>query len=427
MATKPLAVIVLAAGMGTRTRVSLPKVLLPLCGFSLLDTVLTTVARLNPARAVVVLHHGREQIEATLSAHEGLEIVDQGEPRGTGHAVQVGMQALEGFEGDVLVVYGDVPLIEAETLRELCLRKGSGAASILTAFASPPEGMGRILRDGEGQLTGIREQRDCSEKELAIEEFNAGFYCFDAQRLPAALAALSDDNAQGELYLTDTIAGFLAQGEQVTTVSLEDSEQVAGVNTLADLAFVRTVMQERILLEHMQNGVLIEDPATTYIDQGVSIGADTHILPCSVIRAGVSIGSGCEVGPFAHLRVGTFIDDGAEVGNFVECKKTMLGKGSKAKHLTYLGDTTVGEGANIGAGTITANYDGSLKHPTLIGDGAFIGSGTVIVAPSKVGERATTGAGAIVTKNSAIPPDDVVVGVPARSLKARQLQQGDKS
>ena len=414
---KPLAVIVLAAGFGTRTKVGFPKVLLPLCGRTVLSTVLDTVATLLPERTVVLVHHGKEQVEKDLLDREGCISLDQGEPKGTGHAVQVAMTALEDFEGDVLVVYGDVPLISADTLRLLRTYRGSGAASILTAFASPPEGMGRILRDGEGQLTGIREQQDCSPEELEIEEFNAGFYCLDSTRLPGALASLQAHNAQGELYLTDTIAWLLAQDHAVNIVSLESPEEVSGVNTLEDLAFVRQVMQERILLEHLENGVIIEDPATTYIDHGVSIGADTTILPCTVIRSGVTIGEGCEIGPFSHLRVGTYIDDRGEIGNFVECKKTFVGKGTKAKHLTYLGDATIGEGANIGAGTITANYDGINKHPTLIADGAFVGSGTVLVAPSKMGIKAMTGAGAIVTRNTSIPDGDVFVGVPARSIK----------
>ena len=416
---QPLAVIVLAAGLGTRTKVALPKVLLSACGRTLLDSVLDTVEGLHPDRTVVVVHHGKDLVLKSLRDPDRITVVDQGEPKGTGHAVQVAVEALDGFVGDVLVVYGDVPLVTVETLKALRLYRGTGVASILTAFDSPPTGMGRILRDGDGQVQGVREERDCSEQELEIEEFNAGFYCFDAARLPDALASLESHNAQGELYLTDTVAFFLGTGEVVNTVSLDDPIEVSGVNTLEDLAFVRQVMQERILLEHLQNGVIIEDPATTYIDHEVSIGANTRILPCTVIRSGVNIGVDCEIGPFSHLRVGTYIDDTAEVGNFVETKQSFVGKGTKAKHLTYLGDTTIGEKANIGAGTITANYDGSRKHPTLIGDGAFVGSGTVLVAPSKMGSRSKTGAGAIVTKNTAIPDGGVFVGVPARPLKAR--------
>jgi len=420
---RSLAVIVLAAGLGKRTNTDVPKVLLPLCGSTLLGTVLGTVRDLQPDRTVLVLHHGKEQVEKSLSGHDGLEFVDQGEPRGTGHAVQAGMQLLDGFEGDVLVLYGDVPLITAETLVNLRAGRGDGAMSFLTAFASPPEGMGRVLRGGEGQVLGVREQRDCSVTELEIEEFNAGLYCFDSKRLPEALAALGSDNAQNELYLTDTVGWFIERGEGVQPVAADTLDEVTGVNSLAELSEVRQLLQERILIHHLQNGVLIEDPATTYIDQDVSIGRNTRILPCTVIGTGVTIGGDCEVGPFSHLRVGTFLDDASEVGNFVECKKTFVGKGSKAKHLTYLGDATIGEGANIGAGTITANYDGVNKHPTVVGDGAFVGSGTVLVAPCNVGKQSMTGAGAVVTRNTSIADGDVVVGVPAKPLSARGSQQ----
>ncbi len=417
---KPLAVIVLAAGLGTRTRVAIPKVLLPLCGKSLLDTVLDTVAGLGPAHTVVVLHHGKERVEQSLAQRQGLVLVDQGEPRGTGHAVQVAMQALPDFDGDILVVYGDVPLISVETLVQLRVMRASGAACVLTAYSHDPSGMGRILRDEADQFLGIREEKDCSAEERQIQEFNAGFYCFDAQHLPKALAQLDDNNAQGELYLTDTLAGFLAAGLGVNTVTLEDAEEVMGVNNLEDLALVRQVMQERILMQHLLNGVIIEDPNTTYIDAGVSIGPGTRILPCTVIRAGVQVGANCEVGPFTHLRVGTVMDDGSEVGNFVEAKKSYIGPGTKAKHLTYLGDTTIGAGSNIGAGTITANYDGKAKHPTVIGDQVFVGSGTVLVAPSKLEDRSMTGAGAIVTRNTHIKADEVYVGVPARPINVKK-------
>ena len=421
--SRPIAVIVLAAGAGTRTKTAYPKVLLPLCGSTLLGTVLGTVGGLQPDRIVVVLHHGKEQVEQSLRGIEGLETVDQGEPRGTGHAVQVGTQALEDFEGDILVVYGDVPLVTEQTLRNLRTSRGSGAMSFLTAFDSPPEGMGRVVRGGEGQVLGVREQKDCSAEELEIEEFNAGAYCFDSERLPDALAALQTDNAQNELYITDTMGWFIERGEVVNAVPADSLDEVAGVNSLTDLCHVRQIMQERILLEHLENGVFIEDPATTYIDQDVSIGRNTRILPCTIISSGVTIGSDCEIGPFSRLRVGTFLDDGVEVGNFVECKKTFIGKASKAKHLTYLGDTTIGEGTNIGAGTITANYDGTSKHPTMIGDGAFVGSGTVLVAPCSMGGKSMTGAGAVVTKNTSIADGEVFVGVPAKPLSGRKPQQ----
>ena len=424
--SRQLAVICLAAGLGKRTKVSLPKVLLPLCGRTLAATALAATAPLQPARTVVVLHHQKDKVQQSLQAacagmFARLDFVDQGAPKGTGHAVQVAMQALSGFVGDVLVVYGDCPLITTATLQQLCELRGSTACSVLTAFPEDPTGLGRILRDDSGAFVGIREHRDCSEEELAIDEINAGFYCFDSEALRPALQALQPNNAQGELYLTDVVAGFAASGLEVPTLTADDAREITGVNSLADLAIARALMQERILLEHLGNGVMIIDPMATWIDHGVTIGADTKILPGSVIGVGCVIGRHCEVGPFAHLRVGTVMEDGAEVGNFVEVKKTRMGAGAKAKHLTYLGDATVGAKANIGAGTITANYDGVHKHQTTIGTRAFIGSGSVLVAPTEIGDDAMTGAGAIVTRGSVIGQREVWVGVPAKKLKLREL------
>ena len=422
--SRPLAVICLAAGLGKRTKVSLPKVLLPLCGRTLLASALAAVAPLQPQRTVVVLSHQKDKVQKAVQEACGgmfarLDFVDQGAPRGTGHAVQAAMQALADFHGDVLITYGDCPLITTATLRDLRELRGSAPASVLTAVADDPEGLGRILRDDDGRFVGIREHKDCSEEELAIDEINAGFYCFDSDALRPALANLKPNNKQGELYLTDAVEA-LAKKREVPTLEAEDADEVAGVNTLADLSVARARMQERILLEHLDNGVIVVDPITTWIDHGVQIGADTRILPATVIGTGCVIGRNCEVGPFAHLRAGTVLEDGAEIGNFVEAKKTHVGAGAKAKHLTYLGDATVGARTNIGAGTITANYDGVHKHATKIGAGAFIGSGSVLVAPTEIGDEALTGAGAIVTRGTVIAPREVWVGVPARRLKARE-------
>jgi bifunctional UDP-N-acetylglucosamine pyrophosphorylase/glucosamine-1-phosphate N-acetyltransferase len=434
--SRPLAVICLCAGLGKRTKVSLPKVLLPLCGRTLAASALAAVAPLRPERVVVVVHHHKEKVQKALqdacgSMFTQLEFVDQGAPKGTGHAVQVAMQALGDFRGDVLVTYGDCPLITTDTLQALRELRGDAACSVLTAHLDDPTGYGRVLRDENGAFAGIREHKDCSDDELAIDEINAGFYCFDAEQLRPALQGLRPNNAQGELYLTDAVAssvGSVAGGErrEVPTLVADDASEITGVNSLADLAVARTLMQERILLEHLGNGVLIVDPTTTWIDHGVQIGADTRILPCTVIGAGCTIGSHCEVGPFAHLRAGTVLEDGAEIGNFVEAKKTRVGAGAKAKHLTYLGDATIGAKANIGAGTITANYDGVHKHETRIGAGAFIGSGTVLVAPSDVGDGAMTGAGAIVTRGSVVGAREIWVGVPARLLKQRDAAPAAK-
>lgn len=420
----PLAVVVLAAGKGTRTKLSIPKVLLPLCGRTLLSSVLDTVAQLEPDRTLVVLSHAMDKVTASLEASSqaktpGLEIVDQGSPRGTGHAVQVAMAKLGEFAGDVLVVYGDCPLITPTTLSALREARGEAPAAVLTAYLPDPSGLGRIRRDEEGVLVGIVEDGDCSPEELEIDEINAGFYCFDPARLGPALDSLTVENVQGEYYLTDVIAHFTAADTPVPTVEVEDVDEVLGVNSLTELALAREIMQESILLRHMESGVQIEDPSTTYIDHDVEIGPETSILPCTVLRSGVRIGSGCQVGPFAHLRVGTVLEEGAEVGNFVETKKSTVGRRSKAKHLTYLGDTTIGEGANVGAGTITANYDGEKKHETLIGDGAFVGSGTVLVAPSRMGVRSRTGAGAIVTPGTEIGDGETFVGVPAKLLRPK--------
>ncbi|MHC5065322.1 MAG: bifunctional UDP-N-acetylglucosamine diphosphorylase/glucosamine-1-phosphate N-acetyltransferase GlmU [Planctomycetota bacterium] len=421
--SRPLALIVLAAGLGKRTKVSCPKVLLPICGRTLLGSVLDTAAELQAAETVLVLHHGKSEVEKSLEGRSDLRIVDQGEPRGTGHAVQVAMRELAGFEGEVMILYGDVPLLRAETLQALRATRGEAAAIVLSAFLEDPSGMGRVLRGAESEFLGVREERDCSDDELVIDEINAGIYVFDAVKLSQVLDKLSDDNAQKEYYLTDSLELLLQSGARVEVVPVDDPEEVLGVNSLADLSEARAVMQERILLEHLGRGVIIEDPATTYIDHGVEIGANTRILPCSMIRSGVKIGAGCEVGPFAHLRAAAVMEDGAEVGNFVEVKKSRIGSGAKAKHLTYLGDASIGPRANIGAGTITANYDGKNKHQTQIGEAAFVGSGTVLVAPSSMGKGSKTGAGAIVTRNTEIGEGEVYIGVPARPLnKGKQGQ-----
>jgi bifunctional UDP-N-acetylglucosamine pyrophosphorylase/glucosamine-1-phosphate N-acetyltransferase len=424
--SRPLAVICLAAGMGKRTKVSMPKVLLPLCGRTLAESALVAAAELKPDRTVVVLHNQMEKVQASLEGalagrFAGLTFVDQGAPKGTGHAVQVGMEPLRDFVGDVIVIYGDCPLMTAATLQELRELRGEAACSALTAYPDDPTGLGRILRNDEGHFVGIREQKDCSAEEAAIDETNCGFYCFDSEKLRPALANLQPNNAQGEYYLTDVIADFVSQGEILPTMEATDITEVQGVNSLADLAVVQSIMQERILLEHLDNGVMILDPGATWIDHDVEIGSDTRILPGTVIGTGCRIGKGCEVGPFTHLRGGTVLEDGAALGNFVEAKKAHLGEGAKAKHLTYLGDATVGARANIGCGTITANYDGVHKHRTTIGAGAFIGSGTVLCAPVEVGENAMTAAGAIVKPGTNIQAQELWLGVPARYLRQREL------
>lgn len=420
-----LTVIVLAAGKGTRMRSTLPKVLHPVLGRPLVGWVLETALELDPARIVLVTSAGGERIEEAARRVVGercpLVATVQDPPRGTGHAVQVALEAVpEAREGVVLVLYGDMPLVRAEGLRELLdvrASAGAGAMALLTAQLDDPFGYGRIVRGEDGAVRAIVEEKDCDDEQRTIDETNPGLYAFDAAGLRAVLPRLSDDNAQGELYLTDTVALFAEDGRPVADVALEDPEEASGVNSLVQLSEVRWALQARILEEHLANGVRIEDPSTTMIDAGVTIGADTVIQPFCVLRAGARIGAGCEVGPFAHLRTGAVLEDGAVFGNFCEMKNSTVGPGSKVKHLTYLGDVTIGTRANVGAGTVFVNYDGQRKHPTVVEDGAFVGSGSLIIGPNRVPEGATTAAGAVLTTKASMEPGETWAGVPARRLR----------
>ncbi len=422
-------VVILAAGQGTRMKSRAPKVLHAMCGRPMIGYVLDQARALEPERIVLVVGQGADEVEAAVrdaGDAEGVVFVRQEEQLGTGHAVQVCLPELRESAGPVVVLYGDMPLLTEESLTALCEAQARAGASLLTATPERPRGFGRIVRAEEGAVRAIVEEKDASPEELALREVNLGVYCFDKDALLSALPRLSNDNAQSEYYITDLIAILIEDGVQPEAVVLEDEREAIGINTLGHLAEARAAIQERILERHLAAGVHIEDPATTYIDHGVAIGAGTKILPCTVIRAGVEIGSGCEVGPFTHLRVGTVLDDGAEVGNFTEAKKARVGSGTKAKHLTYLGDVTIGRKTNIGAGTIVANYDGKLKHKTVIGDNAFVGSGTVLIAPVRVGDGALTGGGAVVTRNSEIPAGEAWVGVPAKPLARRKNAEDEK-
>jgi len=417
-------VVILAAGQGTRMKSALPKVLHELCGRPMLAWVLDQARSLDPEGIVLVLGHGADQIRAELEKcgeMDGVSIVIQDPQNGTGHAVQCCTEELGTDPGRVVVLYGDMPLLRAESLAELCDvadEAGPGSMAMLTATLEDSRNFGRIVRNqgGLGNFQEIVEERDCNPDQLEIREVNLGVYAFSGKELMEFLPRLASDNAQGEYYLTDIARMFVEADRNVATVELEDFEESIGVNNLEQLAEARWGLQLRILEEHLANGVRIDDPSSAYIDHGVEIGAGTRILPCTVIRSGVRIGAGCEVGPFSHLRAGTVLDDGAEIGNFTECKNSTIGSGSKAKHLSYLGDAKIGANTNIGAGTIFANYDGKHKHITRVGDDAFIGSGTIIVAPNEIADGATTGAGAVVTRGAEVGKDQVWVGVPARKL-----------
>ncbi len=415
---------------------AVPKVLHPLCGRTMLAWVVDQALALEPERVLVVVGHGADEVEESLAADglvERVQLVRQEPQLGTGHALQCCVPHLDAREagaGRVVVLYGDMPLLRVERVAELLERQRDDAprgAALLTAKPSEPRGFGRILRAEDGRITGIVEERDANAEERAIDEVNLGVYAFDQRAILEALPLLSKANDQGEYYLTDAIGTFVEAGLPVVGIEVEDENEGVGVNTLGHLAAARTAIQARILEKHMSNGVYIEDPATTTIDHDVRIGTGTKILPCTVIRSGVRIGSDCEVGPFTQLRTGTILEDGAEIGNFTECKKSRIGSHAKAKHLAYLGDATIGANTNIGAGTIFANYDGVEKHPSTVGRKAFIGSGTIVVAPNRIGDGATTGAGAVVKKHSNVPAGEVWVGVPARKLERTVKASGARN
>jgi bifunctional UDP-N-acetylglucosamine pyrophosphorylase / glucosamine-1-phosphate N-acetyltransferase len=417
----PVAAAVLAAGLGKRMRSSRPKVAFEVCGRPMVRHVLEAARSVGVERTVVVVGHGREDVEKALDGVPGVSFALQARQLGTGDAVRAALPALDGFEGTLLVLCGDVPLIRGETLAGL-LREhhARGAAcTVLTTVLPAGGGYGRIVREPAetGGLVAIREARDASPVELALREINTGLYAFDVAALREALPRVGNANAQGEYYLTDVPSILLRDGRTVAAVRCDAAEEVLGVNSLVELAQAAVVLRRRIVEDLMTSGVVVTDPATTYVDAGVTVGPGTKILPCTVIERDVTIGAGCEVGPFAHLRPGTVLADGAEVGNFVETKKARIGARTKAKHLTYLGDAEIGADVNVGCGTITANYDGRRKHVTTIEDGVHVGSGTVFVAPVTAGRGATTGAGAIVLRD--VAPGATVVGVPARPLPGK--------
>ncbi len=427
----PLSVVILAAGQGKRMKSDLPKVLQPLAGRPMLEHVIRCAQDLDPAAIHVVYGHGGEQVRAVL-AGQPVTWVLQAEQHGTGHAV---MQAAPGIPEDhtVLVLYGDVPLTRAATLGNL-LECGSDKLAILSVRLADPAGYGRVLRDTAGSVYRIVEQKDANRKEQAVDEVNTGLMAVGAGRLKGWLSQLSNDNAQGEYYLTDVVAMAVKDGVRVEAVLAPSAAEVLGVNDKLQLAQVEAEHRRLRAEALMLAGVTVVDPArldvrgdvehgrdvqldvNVILEGRVKLGDRVRIGPNVVIRdceigAGTVvnancvleqsvIGDGCSIGPFARMRPGNRLANGVHLGNFVEVKNSQIGEGSKANHLTYLGDTTVGVKVNVGAGTVTCNYDGANKHRTVIGDGAFIGSGAMLVAPVTVGEQATIGAGSTVTKDA---------------------------
>lgn len=407
--------VVLAAGKGVRMKSDRPKVLHEILGRPVLDFVLRNLRLAGVQDIIVVVGHQADKVKA---AAPGCRFAEQTVQKGTGHALLAAEPELKNFKGDVFVVAGDAPLIGPDTLRRLAdeHRAQKRDATFLSACLDDPSGYGRVVRDrSTGKFQRFAEDSDATPEEKNIPECNSGTYLFKCPAVFEALREVTPDNSKGELYLTDALGVLVGKGRPVDGVRSIIPTEIYGINSRRDLVAATNFIRWKILEYHMDNGVSVVDPSTTFIEEDVTIGQDTVIQPFTVIRRGVVIGKGCQVGPFAQLQPGTVLEDEAAIGNFVEVKKSRIGAHSKAKHLSYIGDATVGSHVNIGAGTITANYDGKDKHPTVIGDHSHTGSNTVLVAPVKLGRNVTTGAGAVVVKGN-VPDDTTVVGVPARPI-----------
>ena len=416
-----IAVLVLAAGQGTRMKSELAKVLHPLCGQPMLHFVLAAAEALGPERLAVVVGRDAEAVREAFSGRA--RFVLQAELRGTGHAVLQTEAELQGFHGDVLVLYGDTPLLRAESLRRMVeTKRRTGAALVMLSAAVDVPGI--VVRDPHGRLARVVEATDATPEELAIPERNIGVYLVDRDLLWKSLAQVDDQNAQGEIYLTGIVEILLSEGRSVEVLRLEDDEEGIGVNTRVDLARAGAALRHRILDRLMREGVSIVDPAATWIDAGVEIGRDTLIEPNCVIQGETRIGErvhlkpGCviesstigddaEIGPSAHLRPGCRLGHGVRIGNFVELKNSQLGAGVKADHLSYIGDADVGDGASFGCGSITVNYDWRDKHRTVVEPGAVIGCNVNLVAPVRIGRNASVAAGSTITKD--VPEDALAV------------------
>ncbi len=449
-----LAIIILAAGKGTRMKSAMVKVLHPLAGVPLLSYSLDLARGFRPQKLVVVTGFQGDAVRRQFGSPD-LTFVDQKEQLGTGHAVKTAVQILTGFQGTVLILCGDVPLLSRDTVQQLLQahQGGKAAVTVLTTILENPGSYGRIFRREDGQLLKIVEEKDLKAGEEITREINTGIYCVESEFLFSALLSLTDRNAQREYYLTDIAALANARGKKVGGYVAENPSEVMGINTRADLAKAAQYLRQKINERHLLDGVTLIDPGATYIDREVVIGRDTVIYPNCFLLGRTTLGEGCvvepgckiqdtfvgkaviikassvmtesiledrvEVGPFAHLRPQTTLREKSKVGNFVEVKNSVLGKGTKANHLSYIGDTTIGEKVNVGAGTITCNYDGRKKHLTIIEDEVFIGSNTALVAPIKIGRSALIGAGSTITKE--VPPETLAV------TRAKQLHYKKRS
>lgn len=447
MTHRQVAAIVLAAGQGTRMKSDLHKVLHPIGGKPMVHHVLDAATALNPAKIILVVGARAEQVEAAV---QDAEFAMQTEQLGTGHAVQMALPALDGFSGDILVLYGDIPLLPADVLEEMLAVRWSAPETGLVVLgfeAADPGAYGRLVLDANGALERIVEYKDATEAERAITLCNSGMMLIDGARAKTWLSRLENNNAAGEYYLTDLVAIARADGATVAVTSTNEAN-VAGVNSRADLAAAETIFQGKQRAAFMEAGVTLQAPETVFFSHDTQIGRDVTIEPNVVFGPGAIIEDGvtvkafshiegahvrkaASIGPFARLRPAADIGEGAKIGNFVEIKKSKLERGVKVSHLTYLGDATIGADANIGAGTITCNYDGFLKYQTIIGEGAFIGSNSSLVAPVAIGDGAIVGAGSVITKD--VPSDALAVSrakqrdIEGYAAKFRSEKQAEKA
>ena len=452
----PFSVIILAAGQSTRMRSALPKILHPLAGRPMIQYGLDAARALGAGRPILVVGHGAEEVRALLK--DAAEYVYQAQRLGTGHAVLQARPLVEPRGGSVMVYYGDMPLLRPETLAALAQvhteHAGRSPLTMLTVHSSNSMGFGRVVRDPAGRILAVVEEAVASAEQKRITELNCGVYCFESAWLWPHLERIPL-NAKGEYYLTDLVEMAAQEGYPIPAWTLEDIEEVQGINDRVHLAQAERIMRRRINERWMRAGVTLSDPEATYIEADVEIGQDTTIYPNTYLRGATRIGPACEIGPqsivrdasigarckvlasvieeatleddveigpYGHLRKGAHLAAGVHMGNFGEVKNSYLGPGTKMGHFSYLGDAEVGANVNIGAGTVTCNFDGERKHKTVIEDEAFIGSDTLLRAPVRVGRRAKTGAGAVVTHD--VAPEDVVVGAPARSLRRRKAGGG---
>ena len=442
-----LKTLILAAGKGTRMKSEMPKVIHKVNGVPMITKIIDTLSGLNPKENILILGHKKEEVLKVVG--ENCDYVLQTEQLGTGHAVIQAKEKLEGYDGDVMILCGDTPLLRESTLKSLYdYHKESGAVTtILTSIYENPFGYGRIVKE-DGLVKAIVEEKEASEEIKKIKEVNAGVYCFNSKELFKALDKIDNNNEKGEYYLTDVIGIQVSENKKVQSFILEDKMEILGVNSKVELAQAGKVLRDRKNRELMEEGVILIDPETTYVEESVKVGRDTVLYPGVVLQGKTVIGENCEIignsriidsvlgnnirvessvieesiledgvtmGPFAHIRPKSLLKEKVHIGNFVEVKKSTLEKGVKAGHLTYLGDAQVGENTNIGAGTITCNYDGVNKFKTVIGKDAFIGSDSMLVAPVNIGEKALIGAGSVITKD--VPSNSLAVSRSKQIIK----------